>query len=118
MTPGHPGAPCAFGLFRHLKSGARGLRLLARSSHIFPPQTGHAGSSAVPAGTAMGIAPASRGGHTTPSHPALLHLKSGALGFFFVTRLSHISPPQVGHGGVLVSLAVLVVCWSSVIREF
>ena len=108
MTPGHPGAPCAFGLFRHLKSGARGLRLLARSSHILPPHTGHAGSSAVPAGTATGMAPGARGGQMTPSHPTVLHLKSGARGFFFATRLSHVSPPHVGHAGVAVSGAFAV----------
>ena len=43
MTPSHPGPPRSRGLFRHLKSGARGLRLEARSSHIAPPQIGQRG---------------------------------------------------------------------------
>ena len=99
MTPGHPGPPITFGLLRHLKSGARGLRFDSRSSHILPPHTGHAGSSAVPVGAA-GAAFASRGGHTTPSHPLSLHLKSGARGFRFEARLSHISPWHFGQVGV------------------
>src|SRR5688500_3772251 len=75
MTPSQPGAPWYFGLLRHLKSGARGLRLLARSSHILPPQTGQAGSSLVPAGLATTAgALGSRGGQITPSQPADLHL--------------------------------------------
>jgi hypothetical protein len=117
ITPSHPGPPWNLGLFRHLKSGARGLRLLARSSHIFPPQTGQAGSSAVPAGFATtGAAPASRGGQITPSHPPALHLKSGARGFFFVARLSHISLPHRGHDGAVVSGAALPVCCCSLMR--
>ena len=117
MTPSHPGPPWNFGLLRHLKSGARGLRLLVRSSHIFPPQMGHAGSSAVPAGfAATGAAPGSRGGQMTPSHPPALHLKSGARGFFFVARLSHISLPQRGHAGAVVSAAAPAGCCSSLIR--
>src|SRR5215207_9088591 len=43
MTPSQPGPPRSRGLFLHLKSGARGLRLLRRSSHIAPPQIGQAG---------------------------------------------------------------------------
>jgi hypothetical protein len=38
----------------------------------------------------------------TPSQVALLHLKSGALGFFFDARLSHIAPPHFGQAGVSV----------------
>src|SRR2546430_14726889 len=33
---------------RHLKSGALGLRLVARLSHILPPHFGHEGVSGVP----------------------------------------------------------------------
>jgi hypothetical protein len=44
-------------------------------------------------------------------------LKSGARGFFFVARLSHISLPQRGHGGEVVSGAAPPGCCSSVIRE-
>lgn len=101
------------GLLRHLKSGALGFRFVARSSHILPPQTGHAGSSSVPAGAghcrgsfgscaaaAAAAAAASRGGHIRPSHELSLHLKSGARGFRFDARLSHISPPHFGHFGI------------------
>lgn len=110
MTPGQPGPPMTLGLFRHLKSGARGFRLLARSSHILPPQTGHAGSSGVPVGAGHwrgsdgvsatgGAAAESRGGQITPAHDLSLHLKSGARGFRLPARLSHISPPHLGQGG-------------------
>ena len=99
MTPSQPGPPWNFGLLRHLKSGAFGFRLLSRSSHIFPPQTGHGGSSFVPAGFAVDTAPASRGGQMMPSQPSLLHLKSGAFGFRLPARLSHIWPAHFGQGG-------------------
>src|SRR5437763_1954657 len=71
MTPGQPGPPMTFGLLRHLKSGARGFRLLARSSHILPPHTGHAGSSGVPAGAGHWRAPPSAGVTSSPSAAAL-----------------------------------------------
>lgn len=106
MTPSQPGPPCILGLLRHLKSGARGLRLDSRSSHIFPPQMGQAGSSAVPAG-AGGGASGSRGGQMTPSHPLSRHLKSGARGLRLDSRLSHISPPHLGQAGVASSGDVL-----------
>src|SRR5688500_2038138 len=51
MTPSQPGPPRSRGLFRHLKSGARGLRFDAPSSHIGPPQTGHSG---IPSASARG----------------------------------------------------------------
>jgi hypothetical protein len=57
ITPSQPGPPMTFGLLRHLKSGARGLRFDARSSHMRPPHTGHAGSSAVPAAGTGGASP-------------------------------------------------------------
>jgi hypothetical protein len=104
MTPSHPGPPRSRGLFLHLKSGARGLRLLTRSSHKAPPQMGQAGMpsagscgaiafAADALGAAVGatvLAP--RGGQITPSHSRSLHLKSGALGFRLPSRLSHIGP--------------------------
>ena len=102
MTPSQPGPPCIFGLLRHLKSGARGLRLDSRSSHILPPQRGQAGSSVVPAGAAGG-ASGSRGGQMTPSQLLSRHLKSGARGLRLDSRLSHISPPHLGQMGVSVS---------------
>ena len=46
MTPSQPGPPRSRGLLRHLKSGARGLRLEVRSSHIGPPQIGQSGMPA------------------------------------------------------------------------
>jgi len=133
MTPSHPGPPRSRGLFRHLKSGARGLRLEARSSHIGPPQTGQRGipfsSSAgfaaawlapratgarvAPAGVAtagsrppvgllgvaFAVADAARGGQITPPQVVSLHLKSGAFGFRFPSRLSHIGPSHLGQLG-------------------
>lgn len=41
----------------------------------------------------------------TPSQPAALHLKSGAAGFFFEVRLSHMGPPHFGHAGMLAEAA-------------
>jgi hypothetical protein len=55
ITPSQPGPPRSRGLFRHLKSGARGFRFEARSSHIAPPQTGHSG---IPSASTFGPAPA------------------------------------------------------------
>ena len=108
MTPSHPGPPRSRGLFLHLKSGARGLRLLVRSSHIAPPQIGHAGmpsdggggvtplAALAPATFAAGVdgvaAAVLRGGQMTPSHSRSLHLKSGAFGLRLPSRLSHIGP--------------------------
>jgi hypothetical protein len=113
-------------LFRHLKSGARGLRLEARSSHIAPPQIGQRGiplSSTppravpalaapddapawrgalplAPAAGALGVAAAApRGGQITPPHAGSLHLKSGAFGFRFPSRLSHMGPSHLGQFG-------------------
>ena len=40
-----------------------------------------------------------RGGQITPSQLRSLHLKSGALGFRFPSRLSHIAPPHLGQSG-------------------
>jgi hypothetical protein len=113
ITPSHPGPPRSFGLFRHLKSGARGLRLLSRSSHIGPPQMGQSGIPAAvvalaapaPAAPALAAADAdaagraSRGGQITPSHSRSLHLKSGALGLRLPARLSHIGPWHLGQSG-------------------
>ena len=95
MTPSHPGPPRSLGLFLHLKSGARGFRFDVRSSHIAPPQIGHSGipdvdADAAGAGVLVALAP--RGGQITPSHCRSLHLKSGAFGLRFPTRLSHIGP--------------------------
>lgn len=132
MTPSHPGPPRSRGLFLHLKSGARGLRLVARSSHIAPPQTGQrgiplastppftapalgtpaaadaaaaaAGRAAAEEAPAVGPAAATppavaRGGQITPPHSRSLHLKSGAFGFRFPSRLSHIGPWHLGQVG-------------------
>jgi len=126
MSPSHPGPPRSRGLLRHLKSGARGLRLDSRSSHIAPPQIGQRGiplastpprappvlvgaatvawgRGALPPVAADGAlgAPvvAPRGGQITPPHAASLHLKSGALGFRFPSRLSHIGPWHLGQVG-------------------
>ena len=106
MMPSQPGPPRSFGLFLHLKSGAFGFRFDNRSSHIAPPQIGHAGIPS-PGATIVSAAwfaevtarVASRGGQMTPSHSRSLHLKSGALGFFLPTRLSHMSPEHFGHDG-------------------
>ena len=103
MIPSHPGPPRSFGLFLHLKSGAFGFRFDVRSSHIGPAQRGQAGipGATVPVGSgaaaAAGFAP--RGGQITPSHSRSLHLKSGALGFRFPTRLSHMGPWHEGQFG-------------------
>ena len=125
ITPSHPGPPRSRGLFRHLKSGARGLRFDVRSSHIAPPQMGQRGiplastppradpaPAADPAGCGRGAllpcapdgapgaaAVAPRGGQITPPQPGSLHLKSGAFGFRFPSRLSHIGPWHLGQVG-------------------
>ncbi len=115
MIPSHPGPPRSFGLFLHLKSGAFGFRLEVRSSHIAPPQIGQAGipgaggvmvvlTAALGAAAAVPVV-AVRGGQTTPSHPASLHLKSGALGLRLPTRLSHIAPSHFGQSGTAVAVA-------------
>ena len=57
-------------------------------------------------GTARADGFPSRGGQITPSHPGpplkrglFLHLKSGALGLRFPSRLSHMGPSHFGHEG-------------------
>ena len=121
MTPSQPGPPRSFGLFLHLKSGALGLRLVRRSSHMAPPQVGHRGMpSAAAAGApepAVGAAAglASRGGQITPSHSRSLHLKSGAFGLRLPTRLSHMSPEHFGQLGVGEAESVSAGCCCSVI---
>ncbi|MEP7000960.1 MAG: hypothetical protein ABI969_10820, partial [bacterium] len=57
MIPSQPGPPRSFGLFLHLKSGAFGLRLVSRSSHMGPPQIGQFGMpSAAFDGSTLGAA--------------------------------------------------------------
>ena len=137
ITPSHPGPPRSRGLFLHLKSGARGFRLPRRSSHIAPPQIGQRGmplastppraapALAVAAGAAdagcwrceppvtEGVGPVGkapvvpRGGQITPPHAGSLHLKSGAFGFRFPSRLSHIGPWHLGHVGTESASGVL-----------
>lgn len=100
MTPSQPGPPRSRGRFLHLKSGALGFRLEARSSHIGPPQMGQAGIPGATAPLAAGaggdadvaVVAAPRGGQITPSHSRSLHLKSGAFGLRFPSRLSHMGP--------------------------
>ena len=122
MTPSHPGPPRSFGLFLHLKSGARGFRFDVRSSHMAPPQMGQAGiplaggwgapdadggdAATGEAGTAL------RSGQITPSHSLSLHLKSGAFGLRLPTRLSHIAPSHVGQDGGGESIASADCCCS------
>ena len=143
ITPSQPGPPRSRGLLRHLKSGARGLRLDVRSSHIAPPQIGQSGIPAestrgppaaaagraafaggVDTGARVGGASAEarggagcdapdaapgapvRGGQITPSQLRSLHLKSGAFGFRFPSRLSHIAPPHLGQLGTAAVVSV------------
>ena len=56
------------------------------------------------------LATVPRGGQMTPSHPRSLHLKSGAFGLRFPSRLSHISPPHLGQLGTAEAASV---AWSS-----
>ena len=61
------------------------------------------GRDALPPGVADGLLGAAevapRGGQITPPHAVSLHLKSGAFGFRFPSRLSHIGPWQLGQVG-------------------
>ena len=56
------------------------------------------------AGVVSGGAPALvvRDGQITPPHSRSLHLKSGAFGFRFPSRLSHIGPRHLGQVGVAI----------------
>jgi hypothetical protein len=60
-----------------------------------------AGAREAAAGAAAALAPddAPRGGQMTPSQLLSRHLKSGALGFRFPSRLSHMAPPHLGQLG-------------------
>jgi hypothetical protein len=59
------------------------------------------GGAAVPA---AGVE--DRGGQITPSQLRSLHLKSGAFGLRFPSRLSHIAPPHFGQLGTPVDDSV------------
>ena len=62
----------------------------AGAARCFPAQ---------PDGALGAVAVAPRGGQITPPQPGSLHLKSGAFGFRFPSRLSHIGPSHLGQVG-------------------
>src|SRR5690606_15382868 len=71
------------------------------SPHCGPSSSRRASGKSSNAPGAPGPTPAATFffGQITPSHCLSRHLKSGALGFFLPSRLSHIFPPHVGQAG-------------------